>query len=152
MLALRTCRWLLPLVFLASGVGGEPTFRSSADFVLVDVQVLSGDQPVSDLKAEDFLLWDNNEPQEISNFGRDDGELDVILLLDGSGSTSQIHGNILQSAAQAMSHLYLRDRVGVAIFNSQPYLVIPPTWDRMDVFWCFRQNSLPAFGCHRESW
>ena len=64
----------------------------------------------------------------MSTFGRDDQELDIILLLDVSGSTAGIQKLIRQTAAQATSQLYFRDRVGVIFFDSEPYVIAPPSW------------------------
>ncbi len=108
-------------------------FRSSSSFISVDVQVLTGLQTITGLKREDFRVWDNGKPQPITSFGSDDQELDVILLLDVSQSTTMIQESIRKSAAAAMSQLLPRDRVGVVVFSDQASVVSHPTADRQAV-------------------
>jgi VWFA-related protein len=128
-------RRLIPLLaFTLCAQQEEPLiFRSDANFIHVDVQVLSHDKPVLNLKQKDFRIWDNGEPQTITNCGSEDQVLDIMLLLDVTGSTASIAQHIREAASQAMVHLYFRDRVGVAIFNTRVYLAVAPTWDRIKV-------------------
>ena len=111
----------------------EAVFRSSSSFIAVDAQVLAGGQGVTGLRREDFQVWDNGKPQAIAGFGADDQELDVILMLDVSQSTGVIQESIKNSAAQAMSQLFARDRVGVIVFADEPFVLVPLTADRAAV-------------------
>ncbi len=111
----------------------EVLFRAQSNFIAVDVQVLAGEQSVIGLKREDFRVWDNGKPQAISNFGADDQELDIILMLDTSQSTTVIQESIKRSATQAMSHLFVRDRLGVVVFADEPLVLVAPTLDRVAV-------------------
>ena len=80
-----------------------PVFRSNAAFISVDAQVLSRGNPVSGLKQQDFLVWDNGQRQAITSFGADDQPLDVMLLLDISGSMIPIEQKVKSIAAEAMA-------------------------------------------------
>jgi hypothetical protein len=135
---MRPGGWTLPVLpmLLSLTTLSEDTllFRSNARFVAVDVQVLSSNRPVTGLTRDDFRVLDNSQPQTMSTFGRDDQELDIILLLDVSGSTAGIQKLIRQTAAQATSQLYFRDRVGVIFFDSEPYVIAPPSWDWQKVY------------------
>src|SRR3954451_6654776 len=102
MLPLRIWCWFALLLPLAGSTDTQPTFRTNAEYIVVDAQVLSGSRPVVDLKREDFVIYDNGQPQQITSFGLDDLELDVILLLDVSSSTVPIRDRIVFSAAEAM--------------------------------------------------
>jgi VWFA-related protein len=127
----------------------EPTFRVDTEFVAVDVQVLSKQTPVTDLKLHDFLVWDEGKPQKIVSMGRDEIELDLVLLIDVSASTREARNAILESAAQAMSHLHFRDRVGIVAFNLQAYRIADLTWDRMEILRKLR--ALPEPGGATET-
>jgi VWFA-related protein len=49
--------------------GGRAVFRAEIDFVEVDAFVVDGqNNPVSDLKAEDFEIFEDGKPQKISTF------------------------------------------------------------------------------------
>jgi len=119
------------IMLLVRAVLGQdaPTFRTEASFISVDVQVLSHDKPVLNLSQKDFLVWDEGHPQTITQCAAENQMLEIMLVLDVSGSMVPIAAQVRETAAEAMTHLYFRDRVGVVIFNSQPYLVIGPTWD-----------------------
>lgn len=110
-----------------------PTFRSDVEYIVVDAQVLAQNHPVPGLKQTDFLIRDNGKPQTVTHFGAEEQLLDIMLLLDVSGSTTPLEWTIKETAAKAMSSLYFRDRMGVAIFFARPLLVIEPTWDRAAV-------------------
>jgi VWFA-related protein len=108
----------------------DPVFRSEARFVIVDVQVLSHNQPIIGLLQKDFLLHDDGVPQTITNFGSEDQPLDIMLLVDVSSSTDEIDAVIQNEAAHAMDRLRKGDRVGVAVFANAAYLAIPLTAER----------------------
>ena len=135
--------WLMAGAAIA---GDAPTFRADAQFISVDVQVVSNDRTVVKLKQKDFLVWDNGHPEVITNFGPDDQVIDLILLIDVSGSTMPIAAKIRSTAAEAMSTLYFRDRVGLVIFDSMPYLVAAPSWDWFAVDTKLRQMRWLAGG------
>ena len=74
------------LVAVALAAQETPIFRSDAAFIGVDVQVLSDETPVLNLKAKDFLVWDDGKPQAIANFGSEDQVLDIVLLLTSAAA------------------------------------------------------------------
>jgi VWFA-related protein len=73
----RTAIWLLGIMLLASAAHSfqqgateqESVFRVSVDLVQVDAVVTnSKDEPVTNLKAEDFVIFQDGVPQEITHF------------------------------------------------------------------------------------
>ncbi len=103
----------------------KPTFRSDANFISVDAQVLAKGKSVAGLKLEDFEIWDNDRLQPISSFGSENQPLDLILLLDYSDSTHLIETRVKSTAAEAMANLHSTDRVGVIVFDTVTRLVAP---------------------------
>jgi hypothetical protein len=67
-----------------------PTFRSRAEAVLVDVSVVQGGRPVSDLTAADFLLLDNKVRQTIESVSDQPRELEIALIVDVSQSIRRL--------------------------------------------------------------
>jgi VWFA-related protein len=125
--------FFISLCGLLLGGQNTPLFRSDAEFVTVDVQVLLGNRPVLDLKPSDFVLHDDGQRQTISVFVTENRPLDIILLLDVSASTEQIQQMMKAYALEAFSHLDANDRVGVVTFNTHPQVVATPTSDRIDL-------------------
>ena len=69
----RPLLWLLIVVVIAeSGVGGQepqqPTFRTEANYVRVDVYPTSNGAPVTDLQKDDFEVLEEGAPQAIDAF------------------------------------------------------------------------------------
>jgi VWFA-related protein len=95
-----------------------PIFRSSVDFVAVDVSVRRGERPVTDLTAADFELRDAGVVQRIVDFGFESWPVDVTLVVDLSGSVS---GALLASLTRAVDRvaatLRPTDRVHLMTFN-----------------------------------
>jgi VWFA-related protein len=108
----------------------EVVFRTNVELIRVDVEVLDGDRPVTGLKREDFIVLDEGTSQPILDFATENQELDLLLVLDISSSMGGMLKAMKTQARDALAKLYFRDRVGIVVFDSSPYLVIDPTWDR----------------------
>jgi VWFA-related protein len=94
-----------------------PVFRAGVALVRVDAQALDREgRAIEGLNAEDFRIYDEGEAQTIVHFGREAAPLDLVLLLDISGSMRR-HLQQLSAAAQtALKHLHAGDRVAVMPF------------------------------------
>jgi len=84
--------------------------------VRVDVQVTQGKDLVRGLAKEDFLVTDEGRPETILSFSHGDEPLNLVLLLDISGSMQQYIEAIAQTARDALSHLRPGDRVAIMVF------------------------------------
>src|SRR4051812_17150543 len=64
-----------------------PVFRAEVNLVKVDAEVVGRDQKnIAELSQQDFQLYDENQLREIAYFGKESEPLDLLLLLDVSGS------------------------------------------------------------------
>lgn len=96
---LSSCSSLLLLLTLGMGGVAEgeaqkavetPTFRTSAQMVLVSVTVTDHDgKTIEGLRADDFNVLDDRRSQKILSFSSDDAPCSVGLVLDISGSMQQ---------------------------------------------------------------
>ncbi|MGZ9270807.1 MAG: hypothetical protein ACXW6T_16935, partial [Candidatus Binatia bacterium] len=75
-------------------------------------------RPVPGLRAENFLLFENSQPQKITNFATTEAPFEIALLLDTSGSTREDVGLIRQAANAFIDALRPGDRVAVVGFNT----------------------------------
>src|SRR2546421_13054738 len=65
----------------------DAVFRTDVSLVRVDVQVLDRDnRAITDLRAQDFVLREEGQAQQIRNFARENMPVDVLLLFDVSAS------------------------------------------------------------------
>ena len=62
------------------------TFRTRTDLVHVDVSVREGGRAVTGLRAEDFILTDNGERQQIDSVEATAVPIDLTLVVDFSGN------------------------------------------------------------------
>ncbi|MBL8227983.1 MAG: VWA domain-containing protein [Bryobacterales bacterium] len=107
----------------------EVVFRSEVSLVRVDAQVTHGDRVVTDLRKEDFLILDNGKPQPILYFSNEADPLDLVLVLDTSGSMRSSIQQVSRSATEALKHLRPGDRVAVTKFTLRTGEVLSFTED-----------------------
>jgi Ca-activated chloride channel family protein len=121
---------LLSLPAAAQPAGDIPLFRSGVALVRVDVQVTSRHlRPVTGLAKEDFVIYDEGARQPVAYFGRDSEPLDLLLLLDVSGSMRRSLEEMAATAQLALRQLNGADRVAVMLFARQTDLCEPFTRD-----------------------
>jgi VWFA-related protein len=105
---------------------GAPEEVDEGDVVRVDTQLVSvpavvtdsSGRPLSGLRAENFRLIEDGEPQTITNFGTTETPFEIALLLDTSGSTRDDVALIRAAANSFIEALRPGDRVGVLAFNT----------------------------------
>ncbi|HSK62339.1 MAG TPA: VWA domain-containing protein [Pyrinomonadaceae bacterium] len=95
------------------------------DVVRVDTQLVSvpavvtdsSGRPLAGLRAENFRLIEDGEPQTIANFGTTETPFEIALLLDTSGSTRDDVALIRAAANSFIEALRIGDRVSIVAFN-----------------------------------
>lgn len=103
-------------------------FQVSVDLVTVDVHVVG--RSSADLNAEDFVIYDNGDPQEMIHFSRDQFPLAVAILVDSSPSI-QTYLSMLQIAAlSALRQLKPEDQVVLYSFDIRRRRLTDLTQDR----------------------
>ena len=75
-------------------------------------------RPLTGLKAENFLLFENGQQQRIANFATTEAPFEIALLLDTSGSTRADVALIRRAAAAFIDELRSGDRVAIIGFNT----------------------------------
>ena len=93
-----------------------PTFKTGVSDVRVDVQVTQGEKLVPDLGKTNFNVTDEGQPQSIVSFAHGDEPLNLIILLDISGSMQKFIDQISAEARDALDHLRPGDRVALMVF------------------------------------
>ncbi len=87
---------------------------------LVQVPVIvkdEGERYLTNLKKEDFKLYENGRLQEITFFGTTEIPFNVALLIDSSGSTTEQLSQIKASALAFVENLRPADKVMIVEFN-----------------------------------
>ncbi|MBI2684963.1 MAG: VWA domain-containing protein [Acidobacteria bacterium] len=96
----------------------EVVFRSDTTLVRVDVQVLDRDnRPVQGLGREAFVLKEQGQQRAIKNFVREEMPIDLLFLIDVSGSMRPHVERVASAAHQALPSLRKDDRVSIMVFD-----------------------------------
>lgn len=105
-----------------------PVFRSDVSLVRVDVQVLDRtSRPVTHLQKEDFVLRENGKELPILNFASEKMPIDILFLLDVSGSMRPHVERIARAAQSALDILGQDDRIAIMVFDRQTRTRLPFT-------------------------
>jgi VWFA-related protein len=100
-----------------SALDQPPLFRAGVTLVRVDVQVVDrSGRKITGLEQSDFLVYDENQPRAIAHFGREFEPVDLLLLLDVSGSMRRALDQMAAAARAALGQLLPDDRVAVMLF------------------------------------
>jgi VWFA-related protein len=129
------------LLFVAAGgalfsvPAEEPVvFRSEVTLVRVDAQVVDREnRAIAGLRAEDFILLEEGREQPIRNFEREEMPVDILLLLDVSGSMRPHVERIATAAGDALETLGDDDRVAVMVFDRSSRLRLPFRGERSQI-------------------
>jgi len=117
----------------AEATSEQPTFRSDATGVAVDVSVVADKLPVAGLSNADFRLMDNGVPQTIKSVSVEDLSLDVSLVVDLNDRALAVRGSQLADPVEEYKAEALRtvellrptDRVRLFVVESQPIELVP---------------------------
>jgi len=109
-----------------SSSSNSPEEVDEGDVVRVETQLVSvpaivtdhDGHPLSGLRRENFVVYEDGQPQTLSNFGTTETPFEIALLLDTSGSTRDDVVLIRQAANAFIDALRPGDRVAVEAFNT----------------------------------
>lgn len=96
-----------------------------SDLVLVPVSVRKDrGGAILDLDKSEFRVLEDGVPQEIAFFNRDVAPLDVVLLVDSSGSIEGTLDVIQSAALKFIKQLRAVDRFSIVSFSDRPIIVL----------------------------
>ena len=107
------------------------TLKVDVPYVSVDVTVKdTGGNPLNDLSADSFALYENGVPQEILHFLPVSTPYNIMLLFDRSGSTQDKWLLMQRAVAGFIASIRPQDRIAVATFDYTVEMQLPWTSDR----------------------
>jgi VWFA-related protein len=134
-LRLTMVRLLVP-VFMAfaaclPAMADDVVFKSDVALTRVDAQVVDQNgRALTGLQVNDFVLRVNGQTVPIRNFSSENTPLDVLLLLDVSGSMRPHVERIADASEQALRVLSPKDRIAIMIFDTSARVRLPFDSDR----------------------
>ena len=109
----------------------EPTFRSGSRIVPSYVTVVdANNRLVTDLTRDDFEVFDNGRPQEITIFDNEVRPFTVVVMLDTSVSMTDRLDDLNHGAEQFLLRLMPHDKATVGAFNDKVEFASGFTSDR----------------------
>jgi VWFA-related protein len=109
---------LVLLIAAFAAPADDVVFRSDVSLVRVDAQVVdSGNRAITHLNVEDFVLREDGKVVPIRNFASENMPVDVLFLLDVSGSMRPHVQRIADASGQALTVLGKDDRMGIMVFD-----------------------------------
>jgi Ca-activated chloride channel family protein len=143
----------------------RPQFRVSVEMVSLSVTVLDGARRlVTDLGAENFIVYEDGAPQEIKVFSREALPLRMVILLDTSSSIEKRLALAQEAAARFVDSLQAGDQVKIIEFNDRVLSLTdftPDFTEAKEAIWSTEARgatslyealyiSLRSFSRHRE--
>lgn len=110
----------------------QATFRAETRLVLLDVQVIDRDSGkiLDSLLRDDFQVEDDGRLQDVKIFEYASTPLDLVLLVDVSGSMIEASRAMVQTLRWAVQDLRSSDRVALITFSKNSSVVLPLTDSR----------------------
>ena len=94
-----------------------PAFRSDVDLVRVNALVTDRGRPIAGLTAQDFEVLDNGVPQRVRVDALQEVPIDVVLVIDASGSIGGDAARLERAAQSVIAELRAQDRIAAVRFT-----------------------------------
>jgi VWFA-related protein len=112
----------------------DPVFKSDVALSRVDAQVVDRNgRAISGLQVRDFILRVDGKVTPIKNFDSESMPIDILLLLDVSGSMGPHVQRIADAAQQALNVLAEHDRIAIMTFDTRTRERLPFSDSRSEV-------------------
>src|SRR5262245_56363832 len=112
----------------------EPTFKSGTQVVSLFVTVQDAQKRlVANLTQDDFEVFDNDKPQPITYFDNSIHPINVVTMLDTSGSMTLTIDLLKKAAEQFLLRLLPDDKAKVGAFNDKAQMSAKLTNNREEL-------------------
>jgi len=97
---------------------GPDTIRIETRLVNLNVKAVDkAGQPLTDLKLDDFVVYEDTVKQDVSHFKPVNAPVNVLMLLDLSGSTQKKRGAMMEAARKFIDTLPPQDKISLVAFT-----------------------------------
>jgi VWFA-related protein len=86
--------------------------------------------PITDLKPEDFQVYEDEAKQEVAHFKPVNAPVNLLILLDMSGSTQKKHKTMIESVRKFIDLLPANDKMSIVAFTRRYYRLSTFTSDK----------------------
>jgi VWFA-related protein len=132
-----------------SKVEGMPDYSIKVNVPLVNVDVMvslkSNGQFVPGLKKENFQLFEDGSPQQITNFGISKAPITAVLLVEFGDTRYSFMIDALRASYAFANTLSKDDWIAVTYYNMQPHMLVDFTQDKQAVYGAINQMRMAEF-------
>ena len=113
----------------------EPRIRLTADLVMLDVTVVDPiiSKPVLDLQEAQFQIFEDNLPQKIEVFSRDQIPASIVFAIDTSGSMKTKLDTVIKASINLVKDGRPGDEMAVIEFKDEAELLAEFTADTREI-------------------
>jgi VWFA-related protein len=129
-------------------VEGLPDYSIKVNVPLVNVDVMvttKNGQFVPGLRKDNFRLFEDGSPQEITNFNVTKAPITAVLLIEFASTNYAFMVQALQASYAFANTLQKDDWVAVAYYDMQPHILVDFTQDKKAVYGALNQLRIPGF-------
>lgn len=111
-----------------------PLFKTGVSLVKVDVEVQdTKGVGITGLRARDFVVYDENERQTITDFASESEPIRILMLLDVSPSMSKFLSDLGSKSTEALRALRPQDEVALMTFATRSQLAQGLTTEKKNI-------------------
>jgi Ca-activated chloride channel homolog len=115
-------------------VDKEGTIKIDTELVMLDVTVIDqNDNPIFNLKKEDFSVYEDKIKQQVENVIRQELPISLGLVIDTSGSMRSKIQTVSDAAVMLVKQMRYDDEAFVAPFKAEPELAQDFTTDKREL-------------------
>ncbi len=129
-------------------VEGMPDYSIKLNVPLVNVDVmvtLKNGQFVPGLKKENFRVFEDGSPQEITNFNISKAPITAVLLVEFADTNYRFMIDALQASYAFANTLSKDDWVAVSYYDMSPHILVDFTQDKRAIYGALNQLRIPGF-------
>jgi VWFA-related protein len=129
-------------------VEGMPDYSIKVNVPLVNVDVMvttKNGQFVPGLKKENFRLFEDGNPQQITDFGVTKAPITAVLLIEYGATNYRFMIDALQASYAFAGTLQKSDWVAVAYYDMLPHILVDFTQDKRAIYGALNQLRIPGF-------
>jgi Ca-activated chloride channel family protein len=139
------------LLIGAALAGTQNAGQLSIDVQEVSVNVYVDDasrKPITTLSREDFSVFEDGKPREISNFASAETPYNILLLFDRSSSTQSQWRFLLSAISRFITQLSDQHPIALAAFDDKPEMIMEWMYARAFANQAFRSIPTGNGGTH----
>jgi VWFA-related protein len=130
-------------------VEGMPDYSIKVNVPLVNVDVMvslkGNGQFVPGLKKENFRLFEDGSPQQITNFGVTKAPITAVLLVEFGDTRYSFMLDALRASYAFANTLSKDDWIAVSYYNMLPHMLVDFTQDKQAVYGAINQLRVAEF-------